>query len=62
MIDLAGVNQHRWLEESGQCFENVNQTHLVLASGKSVLQKSVGFRVINKHLNLHFLSEQFFYR
>ena len=28
-----------WLEESGQLLENVDQTHLFLASGKPVLQK-----------------------
>ena len=27
------------LEESGQWLENVDQTHLVMASGKLVLQK-----------------------
>ena len=30
------------LEESGQWLENVDPTHLVLASGKLVLQKSIG--------------------
>ena len=29
-----------WLEESGQWLENVDWIHLVLASGKPVLQKS----------------------
>ena len=38
-IDFAEVNQLRWLEESGQWLENVDQTHLILASGKSVLKK-----------------------
>ena len=37
IIDVAEVNQQRWLEESGQWLENVD---LVLASGKPVLQKS----------------------
>ena len=36
IIDVAEVNQQRWLEESGQWLENVD---LVLASGKPVLQK-----------------------
>ena len=35
------TNQGRWLEESGQRFENVDQIHLVLASSKLVLQKEV---------------------
>ena len=43
-MDVAEVNQWLWLEESGQLFENVDQTHLVLASGKQVLQK------INRYL------------
>ena len=29
-------------KNSGQRLDNVNQTHLVLASGKLVLQKSIG--------------------
>ena len=33
------VNQWRWLEESGPWLENVDRTHLVLASCKLVLQK-----------------------
>ena len=36
---VAEVNQWRWLEESEQWLENVDQTHLVLTSGTSVLQK-----------------------
>ena len=39
IINIAEVNQHHWLEESGQWLENVDRTHLVLASGKPVLQK-----------------------
>ena len=39
IVDVAEVNQRRWLEESGQWLENVDQTHIVLASGKLVLQK-----------------------
>ena len=35
------VNQRRCLEESGQRLENVDQTHLVLASGKLVLHKNL---------------------
>ena len=38
IIDVAEANQQRWLEESGQWLENVDQTLQVLASGKSVLQ------------------------
>ena len=39
IIDVAEVNQQRWLEESGQWLENVDQTYLVLARGKPALQK-----------------------
>ena len=39
IIDVAEVNQWLSLEESGQSLENVDRTHLVLASGKVVLQK-----------------------
>ena len=39
IIDVAEVNQRRRLEESGQWLESVDRTHLVLASGKPVLQK-----------------------
>ena len=38
-VDVAEVYQRRCLEESGQWLENVARTHLVLASGKPVLQK-----------------------
>ena len=36
---VTEVNQQRWWEESGQWLENVDRTHLVLASGKPVQQK-----------------------
>ena len=39
-FDVAEIYQWRWLEESGQRLENVDQSHLVLASGKLVLQKT----------------------
>ena len=39
IINVAEVNQWRWLEETEQWFEYVDQTHLVLASGKQVLPK-----------------------
>ena len=32
MISVAKVNQRRWLEESRQWLENVDRTHLALAS------------------------------
>ena len=38
---LDRVNQWRCLEESGQSLENVDRSHLVLASGNLVLQKKV---------------------
>ena len=41
IVDFAEVNQWRSLEESWQYLENVDWTHLVLASGKLVLQKNV---------------------
>ena len=37
-MDIAEVNQQPWLEESGHWLENVDQTHLNLASRKPVLQ------------------------
>ena len=42
-FDAAEIYRQRWLEERGQRLENVNQTHLVLASGKLVLQTGHGF-------------------
>ena len=39
IFDVAEVNQQRCFGENGQCLENFYQTHLVLASGKLVLQK-----------------------
>ena len=45
------VNQWRWLEESGHWLENVDRTHLVLASGNQVLQKHLFSRVfVSIHL------------
>ena len=40
-FDVAEIYRRRWLEESGQRLENLDRTHLVLASGKPVLQKSL---------------------
>ena len=40
IVEVAEVNQQRWLEESGQWLENVDRTRLVLASGEPVQQKS----------------------
>ena len=37
IINLAEVNQWGWFEENGQLLENVDQIHLVLASGMPVL-------------------------
>ena len=36
IVDVAEVNQWRRYEENGQWLENVDQTHVVLASGKLV--------------------------
>ena len=38
-MDVAKVNQWRCFEESDQWLENVDQTHLALASGKLVVRK-----------------------
>jgi len=38
-FDVAEINQRHCLEESGQRLENADRTHLVVASGKLVLQK-----------------------
>ena len=43
---LERVNQWRFIDESGQRLENINRTHLVLASGKQVLQKK--FKDLNQ--------------
>ena len=53
IIDVAEVNQQCRLDECGQWLENVDQTHLVLASGKPVLQKKLKDRSShNKQLSL----------
>ena len=41
IVDVGGVNQWRCLEENEQRLKTVDRTHLVLASGKLVLQKNV---------------------
>ena len=38
IVDVAEINQRLNVRESQQWLENVDQTHLVLASGKLVLQ------------------------
>ena len=43
-VHVGEVNQWRSLEESRQWLENVDETHLVLASGKLVLQERRGRR------------------
>ena len=40
IVDVAEVNQCGRLEESGQWLEKVDQTHLVMDSGKLGLQKT----------------------
>ena len=40
IVNVAEVNQRRCLEETGQWLENVDRTHLVLASGKLVQHKN----------------------
>ena len=39
IIDVAEVKQWHWLGESGQWFENVDQSLLVLASGKPTTKR-----------------------
>ena len=39
IINVAEVNQRRWLEKSGQWLKNVDWTYLALASGKPVPKK-----------------------
>ena len=41
IVNVAEVNQGRYLEESGQWLENVVRTQLVPASGKLVLQQNL---------------------
>ena len=41
IVDAAEANQKRSLEESRQWLQTVDQTHLVLASGKQILQKDI---------------------
>ena len=49
IIHVAEVNQPSRLEESGQWLDNVDQTHLVLASGKLALQKTLrSFSLLSK--------------
>ena len=38
-VDVAEVNQLRWLGESGKWLENGDRTHVVLGSGRPELQK-----------------------
>ena len=38
-FDVAEIYRRHWLEENGQRLGNVDRIHLVLASGKPVLQK-----------------------
>ena len=47
IIDVTEVNQWHWLEKSGHGLENVDKIHLVLASGKPVLQKSPATKIFN---------------
>ena len=39
IVEIAKVHQQRCIGEREQWLKNVNQAHLVLASGKLVLQK-----------------------
>ena len=50
IVNAAEVNQWRCLEERRKRLENVDQTHVVLASGKVVLQKK--FRYIHSTITL----------
>ena len=39
IVNVAEVNQQSCFEEKGQWLDDVDKAHLVLASGKLVLQK-----------------------
>ena len=47
IINIAEIYQWLWLEESGQRLENVDWTHLELASGKPVLQNFITFNQVS---------------
>ena len=49
IVEVAEVNQWRYLEERGLWLGNVDRTHLVLAGGKLLLQKSWVQRSTKKH-------------
>ena len=51
IVDGDEINQCRCLEESEQWLENVDWTHLVLASGKLVLSKEL-FRIQTKNYSV----------
>ena len=44
----------RWFEESGQWLENVDRTHLVLASGMPVIQKPRGAEIVKQKRYFYF--------
>ena len=52
IIYVAEFNQQLWLEESGQSLENVDQTHLVLASGKWLVATKRLFSTYRPDLSL----------
>ena len=54
IINVAEVIQRCWLEESGQWLDNVDRTHLVLASGKPVLQKKFASYGNSQSVNLRY--------
>ena len=41
IIDVAEINPWHCLEESGQWLENLDQTHIMLHSGKPALQSNI---------------------
>ena len=68
IANVAEVNHQHCLEESGQWLENVDQTHLVMASGKLVLQNNIvlaftklSFGMFFSHLRSHWPAQNFFF-
>ena len=55
IINVAEVNHWHWLEERVQCLENVDQTHLVPASGRQVLQKKYAQKPFVHYVSCNFL-------
>ena len=44
-FDVAEIYRRGWFEESEQWLENIDKTHLVLASGKLLLQEMLVIQI-----------------